>query len=554
MTTRSILGVVLFAQSLTRVAAARVPGSPFPVPALGLNASRSLFAYDIHSGSETDAFTVQTLQGVLAQQAPRVFRYDSSTGAAPYSLWLSETSRLFGVAVDSSHATDAAALIKAAVAAFPGDVAGYALTALDDNSTNACVAAAAAARVLCVTAANEQDAVAAGLAKLLDVRGKGLDWVLETFGGNFSKSVTVLQLASEGVGCMSDYSIASKALQWWQDDVVFSPLAWVVWGGMEPPFAMLGWGPDEYGTVNEVSKAGGVVVASNWASNVDALAAFDVPSFTQGAAPAPPLPPAPRAVHTVSFLMSDGDNLQWVLDGFCTDPRWFGSADRGSVALGWTLGPTVADLAPAVLSYLYNGTAQPAPFRDVFVAGVSGAGYFYPDSTLGAGASGPQRLAAAAQLTADYMAKAGMRVANVMAHGEGFASDALPAEFLKHDQIDALLFYNYDNYAGMRGNITFVSGKPVIGGRYNLWGSGMPPDPVSPNFYNVSGLIDALVRLSSTDSTSSDGYSLIPLHAWSHTVSDARAVMEGVQAQAPGKFEFVAPDELVARVAAFVKH
>jgi hypothetical protein len=533
--------------------AARVPGSPFPVPALGLNASRTLFAYDIHSGSETDAFTVQTLQGVLAQQAPRLFRFDSSNGAAPYSLWLNETSSLFGVTIDYSHATNAAALIKAAVASFPADVAGYALTSLDDNSTNACVAAAAAARVLCVTEANEQDAVAAGLARLLDVRGKGLAWVLESYGGNFSRSVTVLQLASEGVGCMSDYSIASKALQWWQDDVVFSPLSWIVWGELEPPFAMLGWGPDEYDTVNEVSKAGGVVVASNWASNVDALSAFDVPSFTQGAVAPPPLPPAPRAVHTVTFLMSDGDNLQWVLDGFCTDPRWFGSLDRGSVSLGWTLGPTVADLAPAVLSYLYNGTAQPAPFRDVFVAGVSGAGYFYPDSTL-SGTSGPQRLAATVQLTADYMAKAGMRVANVMAHGEGFASDALPAEFLKHDQIDALLFYNYDNYAGLRGSITFVSGKPVIGGRYNLWGSGAPPDPVTPNFYNVSGLIDALVRLSSTDATSADGYSLIPLHAWSHTVSDARAVMVGVQALAPGRFEFVAPDELVARVAAFVKH
>ena len=30
--------------------------------------------------------------------------------------------------------------------------------------------------------------------------------------------------------------------------------------------------------------------------------------------------------------------------------------------------------------------------------------------------------------------------------------------------------------------------------------------------------------------------------------------MEGVQALAPGKFEFVAPDELVARVSAYVVH
>ena len=232
------------------VTPARVPGSPFPVPALGLNSSRALLAWDVSSGSQADLFAVQTLQGVLAQRAPRVFRFDSSPGAAPYALWLNETARLFGVAVDSSHARDAAGLIRAAVAAFPGDVAGYALAALDDNSTNACVAAAAAARVMCVTAANEQDAEAAGLAKLFDVRGRGLAWALETFGtGNFSRSVTVLQRASESVGCMSDFSIASRALQWWLDDVTLDPLAWLVWGALEPPFAMLGWGPDEYNTV-----------------------------------------------------------------------------------------------------------------------------------------------------------------------------------------------------------------------------------------------------------------------------------------------------------------
>ena len=232
------------------VTPARVPGSPFPVPALGLNSSRALLAWDVSSGSQADLFAVQTLQGVLAQRAPRVFRFDSSPGAAPYALWLNETARLFGVAVDSSHARDAAGLIRAAVAAFPGDVAGYALAALDDNSTNACVAAAAAARVMCVTAANERDAEAAGLAKLFDVRGRGLAWALETFGtGNFSRSVTVLQRASESVGCMSDFSIASRALQWWLDDVTLDPLAWLVWGALEPPFAMLGWGPDEYNTV-----------------------------------------------------------------------------------------------------------------------------------------------------------------------------------------------------------------------------------------------------------------------------------------------------------------
>ncbi len=29
--------------------------------------------------------------------------------------------------------------------------------------------------------------------------------------------------------------------------------------------------------------------------------------------------------HTVCFLMSDGDNIQWMLNLFAEDNRWFGS-------------------------------------------------------------------------------------------------------------------------------------------------------------------------------------------------------------------------------------
>ncbi len=80
------------------------------------------------------------------------------------------------------------------------------------------------------------------------------------------------------------------------------------------------------------------MVASNWASNMDVFSNFDIPQFTQrgvsAAAPATASAAAPAAapaVHTACFLMSDGDNVQWILDGFATNPSWFGSPDRGCV-------------------------------------------------------------------------------------------------------------------------------------------------------------------------------------------------------------------------------
>ena len=40
-----------------------------------------------------------------------------------------------------------------------------------------------------------------------------------------------------------------------------------------------------------------------------------------------------KAVHTVAFMMSDGDNLQ-LLAGDWTSERWYGSPERGEIPLG----------------------------------------------------------------------------------------------------------------------------------------------------------------------------------------------------------------------------
>jgi len=138
------------------------------------------------------------------------------------------------------------------------------------------------------------------------------------------------------------------------------------------------------------------------------------------------------------------------------------------------------------------------------------------------------------------MDKSGQRIVNVIAD-EATADDF--TALLKEDGIDAVLFYQFNGYSELGGKIEFVADKPVIGGRFSLW---------SPDFYNVTTLVAALAALPNlTDSTRSDGYSLIPVHAWSHTLSDvleAAALLEK-----DGRFDVVMPGELVRRVAGNVK-
>jgi hypothetical protein len=199
-------------------------------------------------------------------------------------------------------------------------------------------------------------------------------------------------------------------------------------------------------TVKGLSQAGLFINAADWAINLSTLTNFFASgglTQTRREAPPPP-PPGARPTHAVGFLMTDGDNLQWLLRGFA-DPAsdWWASPSRGKVALGWTLSPALAELAPSVIGALY-GEAAAAGAVDGFVAGPSGAGYAFPEVEAG------DARAAFGNLTAALMAKADLRLINVI---EGGPADPAQVEYLLDDpRVEGMILYSYDQgYAGGKG-------------------------------------------------------------------------------------------------------
>ena len=73
-------------------------------------------------------------------------------------------------------------------------------------------------------------------------------------------------------------------------------------------------------------------------------------------------------VHTVAFVMSDGDNLQWLQNDWRSE-AWYGAPERGAVPIGWTVPAAAVQLLPSVLSWL----TKCATANDTFVAGPGGA-------------------------------------------------------------------------------------------------------------------------------------------------------------------------------------
>ena len=88
-----------------------------------------------------------------------------------------------------------------------------------------------------------------------------------------------------------------------------------------------------------------------------------------------------------------------------------------------------------------------------------------------------------------------------------------------------------------------MQGKPIVSGRYSLWGESPATGP--DDMLGVDGLVERLKKLPKSR-VMKEGYSLIPVHAWSHSYDDVVVVAEKLAAA--GGFEVVLPSELLGMV------
>lgn len=178
----------------------------------------------------------------------------------------------------------------------------------------------------------------------------------------------------------------------------------------------MGWWPDEGAGVQRVSEYGVSTIASDFASN---LTVFGGTSRTVNVKPIPNKPPLENKIY-VSFILSDGDNLQYLEHRF---KKLWDSANRGDVPLGWTVSPAMLDAMPGILNYL-NATATP---NDALISGPSGVGYTYPNYW-----GNQTYLDNYVGLTDDYMNRAGLKVLTVWNQITGGINTNVGNSFASH--------------------------------------------------------------------------------------------------------------------------
>lgn len=159
----------------------------------------------------------------------------------------------------------------------------------------------------------------------------------------------------------------------------------------------MGWWPEEGPGVERSSTYGIPTIASDWSTN---LTLHSGTPRTINIKPMPPKPPLQNKLY-VAFILSDGDNLQYIEHLM---RKLWNNPDRGSVPIGWTLSPAMVDAMPGALNYLWQTSTN----NDNLISGPSGYGYTYPNSW-----TDQQLLNQFVTKTESYNQRAGFRVVTI---------------------------------------------------------------------------------------------------------------------------------------------
>lgn len=533
MPRRQALGTL----SAAAVAATALTGLQSPVAAFA-DQSRSpypkgilpteLYVVDRSGLTDDEAIMIATLQGLLArpgadrQQGPAIY-LDLPNG---YRFWLEDLTERYGL--PATRVDDPWSLVDR----FAGRVAGYALYRSGGPTINVATTAAGASRGIAVSEADEQHAVELGLRRLADVRDRDDAWAWRTYRGKLRNDLVVEQKADPEVGVFThqlrDYATMAGAFTFYDGNSAFRRS---VVRDLDADAAVIGWGDarqGEDGFVGVSSEAGVATIPGDWAANLACLSGIRTRTLRQRV---PVRTPSPgRGRHHVAFLVTDGDNVQWMLNDLPTSENWFGSPRRGEFDLGWGVPPSAIDLAPSVLDWYYRH-ASAGPHHDRFVVGPSGGGYLYPSRYP------RDELKLHTAELARTMERADLGVVQILDF-ESFDDPELWSTYLRHDQITGLIYLEYSRYDGLRGRVRWVEGKPVISARTMLWDGLSSPAQV----------IETL-NAAATDPTSADGYSVVMLHCWSMNLDDLGQVVDNL---AP-HVSVVTPDDLVAMMTRYVR-
>lgn len=458
---------------------------------------KKLYVISDSNMTKAEQSMIATLQGIVASKSHDQI-YILSDSEPDYKIWLEDLK--YNYNVKYKVIKDPWKLLKK----FNSYVDGYVLySTFNPPSINNACTLASLKNSLAIDEAIEYKVKECGIKTLIeDCRSTDKYWAFKNLWNSGLNHSTVIEISPDKFMALRDYAITSKSLVFYEDEVNNPSLRESIFKSMDENGHCLGWGPDEHTNVTIASTYGVDMVAADWSYNLSVLSSF------------PSLPQQQKrnndykgenGVHYVTFIMSDGDNQQWMLGSNYNSKNYFGSPYRSTFNLGWSINQAIYYLAPTVFNRYYQ-SASSSKYFDNFVTAPSGNGYMYPSKFP------LNKLNSYTSILNDYMKKVDQNYVLIL-DDEALDNINLWDKYTCHNNIKGLLYLNYEKNNSYKGKIVWSNNKPVVSCRDLLWWGLESENDLIQN-------INERIKLGYTDIKDPNSYSFVYVHVWSNTMDN----------------------------------
>ena len=463
---------------------------------------KKLYVISENDMTKAEQTMITTLQGIVSSKSNEQI-YILSDSEPDYKLWLEDLKKNYNVKYKLIK--DPWKLLKI----FKSYVDGYILyTTFNPPSINNACSLASLKNSLAIDEAIEEKVKEQGLTKLVkDCRDTDKYWAFNTLWNSGLNHSTVIEISPDKPLALRDYAITSKSLVFYEDNVNDFSFRESIFKSMDDNGHCLGWGPDEHTNVTIASKYGIDVTAADWSYNLSVLSSYtSIPRKQKQESNFK----GEDGVHYVTFIMSDGDNQQWMLGSNYSSKNWFGSPYRGDFNLGWSINKSLYYLAPTVFHKYYE-SAGSSKYFDNFVTSPSGNGYMYPSKFP------INKLDSYTNTLSEYMKKVDQNYVLIL-DDEALYKTNIWDKYTCHDNIHGLLYLNYYKNNSYEGKIVWSNNKPIVSCRDLLWW-GLESET------NIVDNINKRINLGYTDIKNPNSYSFVYVHVWSNTMDNVNNVI-----------------------------
>lgn len=321
-------------------------------------------------GSSAEMYLFASLKGIVNKTQPRIFSYEGDAFAEGKYTWLQSLGLNWLEPADKwSLITKYRSSLAGLIVYDPAQTATINLATTLAKDRNALVVSPLLLARLSAAPYN--------LPVLLDLRGQFTSKLqvyqalYNTYWPNIDHRLLIGLNPDAHKSALREYATALGAAVIWLDPAVpaESTLLNSFLASMPAGANFMGWWPEEGAGVTRASSYGISTIASDWCSN---LTVHSGTSRTVNPKPIPARPVLQNKLY-VAFILSDGDNLQYVEHLM---RKLWNNPDRGIVPIGWTLSPAMLDAMPGALNFYW----QTSTANDNLISGPSGYGYAYPNN------------------------------------------------------------------------------------------------------------------------------------------------------------------------------